>query len=359
MTAALFKRRVVPRGPPAAAPAPAGEGAAPALARATLDAAERCRHRPPAPHRRRRLALHRPLRRRAHGARDLARPARDPPRSRRRRRKTCWRCSASCTSTNCCRLTAPADVGSLAQRRDATRRRRRAWLNPFAFRLPLGDPSRLLAWFDPLGRALLRPGIGLLWLLALLATAVAAGSEWAALRAHAALFLASPLALAALWLVYPPMKALHELGHALVVRRFGGEVHEAGIGLMLLLPAPYVDASAASAFTRRRQRALVGRGRRRRGADALDARLLGLAGHPARPPARPRADGDDPRRRVHPAVQRQPAAALRRLPRAVRRRRPAQPGRPQRRLVAARAVAPAAGAAASRRRRTRRANAPG
>ena len=152
-----------------------------------------------------------------------------------------------------------ADVGGVLERRATVqRKKRRGWLNPFAFRLPLGDPSALLARLAPLANALLRPAFGWLWLLALLASGVVAASEWPALRSHAALFLQSPLALAALWLVYPPMKALHELGHALAVRRFGGEVHEAGVGLMLLLPAPYVDASAATAFPRRRERAAVG-----------------------------------------------------------------------------------------------------
>jgi putative peptide zinc metalloprotease protein len=61
-----------------------------------------------------------------------------------------------------------------------------------------------------------------------------------------------------MWLCFPLIKLLHELGHALAVRRWGGEVHEIGIGLLVLVPAPYVDASAASAFPRRQQRAMVG-----------------------------------------------------------------------------------------------------
>ena len=37
----------------------------------------------------------------------------------------------------------------------------------------------------------------------------------------------------------------------------GGEVHEFGIGLFLLVPAPYVDASAATSFTARSERVVV------------------------------------------------------------------------------------------------------
>ena len=152
-----------------------------------------------------------------------------------------------------------ADAQTLMQRRDTrARRQRRSMLNPFSFRLPLGDPSSWLARLDPLAQALFRPAVGWLWLLAMLATAWAAATEWPALRSHAAAHPLGASQLALVWLAYPLMKALHELAHALAVRRWGGEVHEAGIGLLLLVPAPYVDASAASAFPRRLQRAAVG-----------------------------------------------------------------------------------------------------
>jgi putative peptide zinc metalloprotease protein len=54
------------------------------------------------------------------------------------------------------------------------------------------------------------------------------------------------------------MKALHELGHACVVKRFGGEVHTFGIMLLMGLPLPYVDATGSWSFRDRRARALVG-----------------------------------------------------------------------------------------------------
>ncbi len=152
-----------------------------------------------------------------------------------------------------------ADATTLLQRRgERQRKRRRGMLNPFSFRLPLGDPTAWLRRLDPLAHALFRPIVFWLWLLAMLASAWVAAAEWPALRSHAAQHLFSSANLALAWLAYPLMKALHELGHALAVRRWGGEVHEVGIGLMWLMPAPYVDASAASGFASRRQRAAVG-----------------------------------------------------------------------------------------------------
>ena len=50
---------------------------------------------------------------------------------------------------------------------------------------------------------------------------------------------------------------MHELAHAVAVRVWGGEVHEFGISLLLLMPVPYVDASAAAGFRERHRRVMV------------------------------------------------------------------------------------------------------
>jgi putative peptide zinc metalloprotease protein len=61
-----------------------------------------------------------------------------------------------------------------------------------------------------------------------------------------------------MWLVYPVIKTIHELGHGFAVKRWGGEVHELGIMLLVLMPVPYVDASAASSFRSKYKRMVVG-----------------------------------------------------------------------------------------------------
>jgi putative peptide zinc metalloprotease protein len=150
------------------------------------------------------------------------------------------------------------DVDSLFQRRDESRRRRlRNLVNPLAFRLPLGDPNALLARFDGLGKLLFRPITFWLWLLIIAAAALSAAGEWRELSAFGSARLHSPIYLGLLWLTFPVIKAFHEIGHGLAVRRWGGDVHEAGVALLVLMPAPYVDASAASGFLGRQQRALV------------------------------------------------------------------------------------------------------
>jgi putative peptide zinc metalloprotease protein len=152
-----------------------------------------------------------------------------------------------------------ADTGATKRRgKDRRRAQRRRLLNPFSLQLPLADPTKWLERLDPLAQALFRPLAFWLWLALVALAALGAAVEWPALRAHAEQHLFSTASLTMAWLLYPLMKGLHEAAHALAVRRWGGEVHEVGIGLLFLMPAPYVDASAATAFPHRLQRAMVG-----------------------------------------------------------------------------------------------------
>lgn len=137
------------------------------------------------------------------------------------------------------------------------RRRRRASLNPLSWRVPLGDPTRWLTRLDPLARVLAHPLTLLLALAIVGAGLMQTALAWPSLQADLRARLDSPAFLALSWVVYPLIKALHELGHALAVRRCGAEVHHVGIGFLYLVPAPYVDASAASGLSRRHERILI------------------------------------------------------------------------------------------------------
>ena len=151
---------------------------------------------------------------------------------------------------------AAPDSATLQRRHDE--HARRGFINPFALRIPLGDPSALLRRLDGLAAMLLRPSLLLIWLAAVLVALAAAASNWTVLNAHAAAWMGSPRYLLLSLFAFPLIKGLHELGHALAVRRWGGDVHEVGFSLFVLVPAPYVDASAAVAFRARHQRVIVG-----------------------------------------------------------------------------------------------------
>jgi putative peptide zinc metalloprotease protein len=129
--------------------------------------------------------------------------------------------------------------------------------NPMAIRIKLFDPDRFLTatlpvvrwlWSLPVGLAL-----GALWMGA----AALALMQWDALGQAIALAFTAPWSFAILALIYPIMKALHELGHAYTTKFYGGEVHEIGLMFLLFMPVPYVDASASLAFENKWHRAFV------------------------------------------------------------------------------------------------------
>lgn len=147
------------------------------------------------------------------------------------------------------------DAESLQRRLDG--RNRRGFINPFAMRIPLGDPTTLLRRLEWLCPLLFNPVAFWLWLATVMAAVSVAASNWIALHAHAVAWMPTPRYLGLAFAAFPVIKALHELGHALAVRRWGGGVHEAGFSLFVLVPAPYVNASAASAFRSRFKRVIV------------------------------------------------------------------------------------------------------
>jgi putative peptide zinc metalloprotease protein len=151
------------------------------------------------------------------------------------------------------------DAGALADSGDSRRKQRRqAFVNPFAMRVPLGNPSALLRRLEWLGPLIINPVALWIWLTVVAIGATAAIVHWPELVAQAVPNMGTPRFLLIAWLAYPLIKLLHELGHGLAVRRWGGEVHEAGFSLLVLVPAPYVDASASAAFRDRSHRITVG-----------------------------------------------------------------------------------------------------
>lgn len=151
------------------------------------------------------------------------------------------------------------DGDELLERR--SRQMRPAWmaglLNPMSVRIPLWDPDaflgRSMGWLKPLAGPL---GLAL-WLLLVLPALFLAAQHWGELTGNLSDQLLSAGNLLCMALVFPVVKLLHELGHGYAVKVRGGEVHEAGIMLLVFAPAPYVDASASSAFRSKWYRALV------------------------------------------------------------------------------------------------------
>lgn len=151
------------------------------------------------------------------------------------------------------------DLGELEERRERTRTAKfKQYLsNPLSLKIPLIDPD---AFLNVLVRNI--PGGAWLWLL-LWAGVVAAGAtgavyQWDALTHDltARVFNADNMLI--MMLAFPVLKAIHELGHGIAIKAFGGACREMGVMFLVFIPVPYVDASQATAFPQKGQRMLVG-----------------------------------------------------------------------------------------------------
>lgn len=153
------------------------------------------------------------------------------------------------------------ETWAMVERRERERRRaaRQQWTNFLFLRIPLFDPDAILERLKPLGRLLISPFGAILWLAVLALGGKAIVDQWNGFREQTQGVLA-PANLMWLYLVWAGVKIIHEFGHGMMTKRFGGEVRSCGVMLLVFTPVPFVDASAAWAFRSRAQRLLVGAG---------------------------------------------------------------------------------------------------
>jgi putative peptide zinc metalloprotease protein len=155
---------------------------------------------------------------------------------------------------------APPDLYELQKRHKKHERMR--WKqyigNPLSLRIPLFDPDRMLDRLLPFVKPLFGWGGALMWLLAVGSALVLGAMHWRALSTGAIDQIFSVENLLLIWFVFPMIKLLHEFGHAFAIKVDGGEVHEMGIMLLVLMPIPYVEASSATAFRDKHSRMRVG-----------------------------------------------------------------------------------------------------
>jgi putative peptide zinc metalloprotease protein len=129
--------------------------------------------------------------------------------------------------------------------------------NPMLIRIPLIDPDRFLGATAHLVRPFCNFLGGALWLAAVVWLGVQMTVHWHELTEDIADRVLAAQSLFTLVLIYPLLKILHELGHAYAAKLAGAEVHEMGIMMLTLLPAPYVDASASAIVPEKWKRAMI------------------------------------------------------------------------------------------------------
>ncbi len=152
------------------------------------------------------------------------------------------------------------DVSEMLHRAGKQERKKQmmSFINPLAIRLPLLDPDAFLAATLPLVRPLIGWVGGLLFVGLMGYALIQLGMHWSELTEDVADRVLAADNLLLLIVTYPLVKALHELGHGYTIKRWGGQVHEIGIMLLVFMPVPYVDASDASRFPEKWRRITVG-----------------------------------------------------------------------------------------------------
>ncbi|MBT8372359.1 MAG: peptidase M50, partial [Deltaproteobacteria bacterium] len=152
----------------------------------------------------------------------------------------------------------PADSSKLFERYHKRKQKetRSKLLSLMFFRIPLFDPENLLRHCTPLVRLFSGRLALFIWLLTLGWAAKTIFEQFPVVVTEAkTLLVLNNLALLYLGLLV--VKTLHEFGHTLVCKRFGGEVHTMGIMLIIFAPIPYMDATSSWGFRNRRHRILV------------------------------------------------------------------------------------------------------
>jgi putative peptide zinc metalloprotease protein len=154
----------------------------------------------------------------------------------------------------------PPNTQELFARREQKKQQRwlRLLMNPLTWNIPLGNPDRLLDKLMPVARLLASRPMGIVWLLVVGYALLQVGVHWTQLTQGHLDRVLSPSNLFLLWLTYPCFKVLHELGHGLFTKVWGGQVNDCGLVFVVGTPLPYVDASAATGFQSKRQRLMVG-----------------------------------------------------------------------------------------------------
>jgi len=136
--------------------------------------------------------------------------------------------------------------------------RLKRFLNPMALRFKLIDPETILQVLEPFAKAIFSKAAFWLWIIVVVTGLTVLGTHWSEFTEGMSDRVLAVDNLLIMLFVFPVIKVFHEMGHALAVKKWGGEVHDMGVMLLVFMPVPYVDASSSWAFKSKYHRMLVG-----------------------------------------------------------------------------------------------------
>lgn len=127
------------------------------------------------------------------------------------------------------------------------------------FKIKVLNPDRLLGWIEPILRPILNRWGFLAWAALVISAIISIIPHAQELRSGVESTFA-PSNWGWIFAVFVFTKLIHETGHGVICKRFGGQVPEFGFMLLVMMPAPFVDASASWAFDNKWRRVAVAAG---------------------------------------------------------------------------------------------------
>jgi len=130
--------------------------------------------------------------------------------------------------------------------------------NPLFIRFSLFDPDRVLTNIQPMFVKVFTRTALYVWLVFMFCITILLLPDLKHLiKAVDRSTFTSPTTLFTALFAWPCLKLLHEFAHGVAVKNWGGEVREMGVAVLVLLPIPYVDASASAVFPNKWHRIVV------------------------------------------------------------------------------------------------------
>jgi putative peptide zinc metalloprotease protein len=143
------------------------------------------------------------------------------------------------------------------------KRKRSEWMQAFTnilyIKIPIYDPDKLLNWMYPWLRWIFTTWFFLLsigiWLAAILLVATHFETFWSKLPDSKMFFQFGTVV--NMWVALGAVKIIHEFGHGLSCKAFGGEVHEMGALFLCLSPCLYCNVSDAWTLPNKWKRIII------------------------------------------------------------------------------------------------------
>ncbi len=144
-------------------------------------------------------------------------------------------------------------IQALEQEHTSKKWQRLSRLNIITIKISLFNPDPLLNVLSPKLSWLTGKLFAVIWLALAVSALGILFSRWQEFSAQSVSFFSTGNLLA-IWLIWFSLKLFHELFHALVCRRYGGRVYDAGFLFILFIPLTYVNATSSWNFPSKWQR---------------------------------------------------------------------------------------------------------